>query len=85
MTLKVRDAFKELEKEVDKDWSTNYFTALAPKLEIGGCFTAHNARNTGMKGIKEFLDYVKGLPNFKTTIDTTSSSGISISYKIAED
>jgi hypothetical protein len=25
------------------------------------------------------------LPNFKTTIDTTSSSGISISYKIAED
>jgi len=39
----------------------------------------------GMKGIKEFLDYVKGLPNFKTTIDTTSRSGISISYKIAED
>jgi predicted O-methyltransferase YrrM len=71
--------------DADKDWSKNYFTALAPKLEIGGCFTAHNARNTGMKGIKEFLDYVKGLPNFKTTIDTTSSSGISISYKIAKD
>ena len=71
--------------DADKDWSKNYFTALAPKLEIGGCFTAHNARNTGMKGMKDFLDYVKGLPNFKTTIDTTSSSGISISYKIAED
>ena len=71
--------------DADKDWSKNYFTALAPKLEVGGCFTAHNARNTGMKGIKEFLDYVKGLPNFKTTIDTTSSSGISISYKIAKD
>jgi caffeoyl-CoA O-methyltransferase len=71
--------------DADKDWSKNYFTALAPKLEVSGCFTAHNARNTGMKGIKEFLDYVKGLPNFKTTIDTTSSSGISISYKIAED
>jgi hypothetical protein len=38
-----------------------------------------------MRGIREFLDYVKSLPNFKTTIDTTSSSGISISYKIAED
>jgi hypothetical protein len=37
------------------------------------------------QGINEFLDYVKGLPNFKATIDTTSSSGISISYKIAED
>ena len=71
--------------DADKDWSKNYFTALAPKLEIGGCFTAHNARNTGMEGIKEFIDYVKGLPNFKTTIDTTSRSGISISYKIAED
>ena len=71
--------------DADKDWSKNYFTALAPKLEVGGRFTAHNARNTGMKGISEFLDYVKGLPNFKTTIDTTSSSGISISYKIAKD
>jgi predicted O-methyltransferase YrrM len=71
--------------DADKEWSMNNFMALAPKMEVGGCFTAHNARNTGMKGIKEFLDYVKGLPNFKTTIDTTSSSGISISYKIAED
>ncbi len=71
--------------DADKEWSKNYFMALAPKLEVGGCFTAHNARNTGMRGIREFLDYVMGLPNFKTTIDTTSSSGISISYKIAED
>ena len=70
--------------DADKDWYTNYFIALAPKLEVGGCFTAHNASNTGMDGITQFLDYVKGLPNFKTTIDTTSSSGISISYKIAE-
>jgi hypothetical protein len=39
------------------------------KLEVGGCFTAHNASNTGMEGVREFIDYVKGLPNFKTTID----------------
>ena len=71
--------------DADKEWSKNYFTALAPKLEVGGCFTAHNTRNTGMKGMREFLDYVKGLPNFKTTIDTTSSSGISISYKITKE
>jgi len=71
--------------DADKDWSKNYFTALAPKLEVGGCFTAHNARNTGMKGIKEFIDYATGLPNFKTTIDKTSRAGISISYKIAGD
>jgi predicted O-methyltransferase YrrM len=70
--------------DADKDWYKNYFTLLAPKLEIGGCFTAHNARNTGTEGIREFIDYVKGLPNFKTTIDTTSRAGISISYKKAE-
>jgi predicted O-methyltransferase YrrM len=70
--------------DADKDWYKNYFTALAPKLEIGGCFTAHNvASNWG--GIKEFLDYVQSHPNFDTTIDRSSSSGISISYKIAEE
>ena len=68
--------------DADKDWYKNYFMALAPKLEVGGCFTAHNVLNTGMSGVDEFLDYVKGLPNFKTTIDTTSGAGISISYKL---
>ena len=70
--------------DADKDWYKNYFIALAPKLEVGGCFTAHNARNTGAEGIREFIDYITDLPNFKTTVDTTSRAGISISYKIAE-
>ena len=70
--------------DTDKDWYKNYFIALAPKLDVGGCFTAHNASNTGMAGIREFIDYVTGLPNFKTTIDTNSRAGISISYKTAE-
>jgi len=66
--------------DADKDWYKNYFVALAPKLEIGGCFTAHNAAgNWG--GIKEFLDYVQSRPNFDTTIDRSSSAGLSISYK----
>ena len=71
--------------DADKDWYKNYFIALAPKLEVGGCFTAHNASNTGVEGIRDFIDYVTGLPNFKTTIDTTSRAGISVSYKIAEE
>jgi hypothetical protein len=33
--------------DADKDWYKNYFTALAPKLEVGGCFTAHHATNSG--------------------------------------
>ena len=82
---KLKGPFDFVFSDADKDWYKNYFTALAPKLEVGGCFTAHNVRNTGMDGIKEFIDYVRGLPNFKTTIDTTSSAGISISDKIAKD
>jgi predicted O-methyltransferase YrrM len=71
--------------DADKDWYKNYFIALEPKLEVGGCFTAHNASNTGSEGIREFIDYVKSLANFKTTIDTTSGAGISISYKTAAE
>ena len=70
--------------DADKDWYTNYFKALAPKLEIGGCFTAHNVRRTSMGSIKEFIDYVNDRPNFRTYIDTSSRAGLSISYKMAE-
>ncbi|CAB1078477.1 O-methyltransferase [Olavius algarvensis Delta 1 endosymbiont] len=69
--------------DADKDWYKNYFVALAPKLKVGGCFTAHNA-SSKWGGIGEFLDYVQSRPNFETTIDRSSSAGISISYKIAE-
>jgi predicted O-methyltransferase YrrM len=81
---KLKGPFDFVFSDADKDWYKNYFISLAPKLEVGGCFTAHNVSNTGMAGIREFMDYVKSLPNFKTTIDTTSRAGISISYKIAE-
>jgi len=84
LVKKLEGPFDFVFSDADKDWYKNYFIALAPKLEVGGCFTAHNASNTGMAGIREFMDYVKSLPNFKTTIDTTSRAGISISYKIAE-
>jgi predicted O-methyltransferase YrrM len=70
--------------DADKDWYTNYFTALAPKLEVGGCFTAHNVLRTHIRGIGDFLDYVQGLPNFETTINRASSEGISVSRKLAE-
>ena len=67
-----------------QDWYTNYFIALAPKLELGGCFTAHNVSWINDSDITAFLDYVNSLPNFETTINTASSSGISISYKRAD-
>ncbi len=68
--------------DADKDWNKKYLELLLPKLEVGGCFTAHNVVNLGyMRGIKEFLEYVRSLPNMETTIDRTSWTGISISYK----
>jgi caffeoyl-CoA O-methyltransferase len=67
--------------DADKEWYKNYFVALAPKLEIGGCFTAHNVSWRSDRGIKEFLDYVRSLPNFETTIDRSSQQHISISFK----
>ena len=81
---KLEGPFDFVFSDADKDWYKNYFIALAPKLEVGGCFTAHNATNIGSEGIREFIEYAKGLANFKTTIDTTSRAGISISYKITE-
>jgi len=82
---KLKGPFDFVFSDADKDWYKNYFIALSPKLEVGGCFTAHNAKSIGTEGIREFIDYVTGLPNFKTTIDTTSRAGISISYKIAQE
>ena len=81
---KLQGPFSFVFSDADKEWYINYFKTLAPKLEVGGCFTAHNVRNTDMEGTSEFIDYVKDLPNFKTTIDTSSSEEISISYKIAK-
>jgi predicted O-methyltransferase YrrM len=70
--------------DADKYWYKNYFIAMDPKLEVGSCFTAHN---TAMRasGITEFLDYVESLNNYQTTIDKTSRSGISISYKLRDN
>ena len=70
--------------DADKYWYKNYFIALDPKLKVGGCFTAHNV-SMRVRGVSEFLDYVKSLNNYKTIIDKDSRSGISLSYKIAEN
>jgi len=66
--------------DADKEWYTNYFKDVDQKLAVNGCFTAHNVTDP-FGGINEFLDYVRSLPNYETTIDRSSHSGISISYK----
>jgi caffeoyl-CoA O-methyltransferase len=66
--------------DADKEWYTRYFKELDPKLVKGGCFTAHNVSHA-WGDIKHFLEYVRSLPNYETTIDRSSSEGISVSYK----
>ncbi|HKJ68965.1 MAG TPA: class I SAM-dependent methyltransferase [bacterium] len=69
--------------DADKSWYPEYFKAVAPKLDVGGCFTAHNM-SMRASGIQEFKDLVQNHPDFETTIDYSSRSGVSISYKRAE-
>jgi predicted O-methyltransferase YrrM len=66
--------------DADKDWYLQYFKDTDPKLKINGCFTAHNVLN-GFGGTEEFLQYIRSLKNYETTIDRSSRSGISVSYK----
>lgn len=66
--------------DADKTWYTQYFLDLRDKIPVGGCFTAHNVLNS-YSGIQDFLDYIESRKDFVTTIDKSSSSGLSISYK----
>jgi predicted O-methyltransferase YrrM len=71
--------------DADKGWYTNYFKDVEPKLERGGCFTAHNVRSgswgrRGSSGTQAYLEYVQGLEGYTTTVDN-SGGGVAISYK----
>jgi predicted O-methyltransferase YrrM len=66
--------------DADKEWYTRYFTSVWPKVVAGGCFTAHNV-SARMGGIGEFLDYLKTVRDGTTTIDRSSSAGLSITCK----
>ena len=81
LVAELKGPFDFVFSDADKGWYKNYFMTLAPKLEVGGCFTAHNVTSGFGSGITEFLEYVKSRPNFKTEINTASPAGISISYK----
>jgi len=68
--------------DADKGWYLQYFKDLEPKLEVGGCFTAHNVLHSGGGGAAEFLEYVKKLTNYRTTVETGGGEGISVSCKV---
>ncbi len=68
--------------DADKNWYKNYFDALFPKLEIGGCYATHNV-SSGRRGWgrnQDYLEYLRSIPNLETTVDDRGS-GMAVSYK----
>lgn len=71
--------------DADKGWYKKYFLDIYPKLEVGGCYTAHNISGNRWNrwigsGAQEFYEYVKSLKNMETILDD-SGAGMSISFK----
>jgi caffeoyl-CoA O-methyltransferase len=89
LVKELKGPFDFVFSDADKDWYKNYFIDVDPKVKVGGCFTAHNiyARGGGGRGgnggQSEYLDYVKSLKNYETTVNS-EGGGLSISYKRAE-
>ena len=83
LVKELKGPFDFVFSDADKGWYTNYFKEVDPKLQSGGCFTAHNISRPGrrgMSGTTEFLEYVSALSNYSTMVDD-SGGGLSISYK----
>jgi caffeoyl-CoA O-methyltransferase len=72
--------------DADKEWYKNYFIDVDPKLQVGGCFTAHNISPDGFGysgSTGAFLEYIKSKRNYVTTVNT-AGGGVSVSYKTAD-
>ena len=67
--------------DADKDWYTNYFRAVFPKVSVGGCITAHNVSGRRRGWVGEFLDALESTPNLETEILGGRRSGLSVSFK----
>ena len=87
LVKELKGPFDFVFSDADKDWYKNYFIDVDPKLKVGGCFTAHNISSRGGRGGNggqgEYLDYVRSLKNYETTVNS-EGGGLSISYKRAE-
>ena len=85
LVKKLNGPFDFVFSDADKEWYKQYFIDVAPKLTVGGCYTAHNVsgRSRGYGGIREYTEYVLSLKNFQTTFNN-DGAGVAISYKKTE-
>jgi len=85
LVKELKGPFDFVFSDADKEWYKNYFIDVDPKLKAGGCFTAHNVSERGRGyggygGQAVFLEYVRSLKNYETTVNS-NGGGVSISYK----
>ncbi len=88
LVRELKGPFDFVFSDADKEWYKNYFIDIDPKLKTGGCFTAHNVSDRGRGyggygGQGVFLEYVRSLPNYETSVNS-NGGGVSISYKKSE-
>ena len=76
--------------DADKDWYVNYAKALIPKLENGGCITAHNVspavpggwgRGRGGNDTGGYYEFMLSQSGFTTSMVAGGRSSLSASYK----
>lgn len=83
LVKELKGPFDFVFSDADKNWYTNYFNDVDPKLKVGGCYATHNISETRRMGEGEYLQYVRSLKNYETTLNT-DGAGLLISYKRAE-
>ena len=83
LVKELKGPFDFVFSDADKNWYTNYFNDIDPKLKVGGCFTTHNISETRRMGEGEYLKYVRSLKNYESTLNT-DGAGLLISYKRGE-
>lgn len=83
LVKELKGPFDFVFSDADKDWYKNYFNDVDPKLKVGGCYTTHNISERRRMGEGDYLQYVRSLKNYETTLNT-DGGGLLISYKKAE-
>lgn len=83
LVRELKGPFDFVFSDADKNWYKNYFNDVDPKLKVGACFTTHNISETRRMGEGNYLEYVRGLKNYETTLNT-EGGGLLISYKRAD-
>lgn len=83
LVKELKGPFDFVFSDADKNWYTNYFNDVDPKLKVGGCFTTHNISERRRMGEGNYLEYVRSRKNYESNLNT-EGAGLLISYKRAE-